>query len=216
MKASNEEFPQIFNFAASDVITDAEVESYLKKYIPVQHLQGCLGIHYYNDCVIDVKTGARTYGWWDPVPESARCSMIKIFSHKNLVENHGAFCFDSVVQQGAVKKRIIKTVVHEVAHQEYHNLTIDDHGLIEEWEQLHYLSGADEFVSAYAKTSPSEDFAESYKDFVTDLGETLVKVNESKYHYFGRIFNPSVQVPLMSELKPFDSKDYSKGVINLS
>ena len=39
MKASNEEFPQIFNFAASDVITDVEVESYLKKYIPVQHLQ---------------------------------------------------------------------------------------------------------------------------------------------------------------------------------
>lgn len=211
MTAPIEEFPQVSNFAASDVITDDEVTEYLKSAIPFEHLRGCLGIQYFDDVLFDAKTGSKTRGLWEGIPYLGNCCLIKIFSHKDLA--------DFVL---GVKEQIKKTLVHEVGHQAYNNLLWPDTKLIQEWERLYDCSiedgkvGTCTFISDYAKQDSCEDFAESYKNLVMDDGDLLCRVNEPKYHFMTKIFSSTSQTFSGGRPNPSDVAGWPKEVINLS
>jgi hypothetical protein len=75
---------------------------------------------------------------------------------------------------------IFDTLTHEIGHNVHYNMRVDNLKLANVWEALYHQDAG--FVSAYARTSEFEDFAESYMAYVRKP-ETLRSFSPVKYEF---------------------------------
>jgi len=164
--------PQISvkGFEQSGVISNDDVKSYLKETLPPEHISGerITEINYPNQYNGDDKSV--TLGVCST--DNNGVSDIKIFNQtpdgsNNLDDMKG-------------------TITHEVGHNVYWNMTQQQR---DNWESLSASSKPDEFVSPYARTKSTEDFAETYREYVLNSGN-LQEVSSVKYDFMQNfVFN---------------------------
>jgi hypothetical protein len=155
----------IGDFEQSGVITNAEVEKFLRAAIPLSHLDHCLKIRYVPK--------ARTM---QENPVAGR--FIPIIRWISVYPVTG-------VQ--LTPADILTTLIHEVGHNVYANMQGDNLPLADQWVRLH-LEGPG-FVSDYARTNELEDFAESYQNYVLAPG-WLQQASPAKYEFMrAHVFN---------------------------
>ncbi|MBN1992131.1 MAG: hypothetical protein JW953_05465 [Anaerolineae bacterium] len=148
----------IANFEASGLITNKEVQAYLRQTIPVEHLDHCLKIRYV-DRLTDVQA----------TPASGR--FMPLIRWISVYPVAGGY---------AGPAEILDTLVHEIGHNVHYNMRVDDLELANQWDELHQQNAG--FVTAYASTDEFEDFAESYWAYVRQP-QMLLLYNPSKYEF---------------------------------
>ena len=153
--------------AGNDLVTD-----YLKDNIPIDHLKGCPEIRYApnSDFFIYMPTAR---GVFDSVT--------------NKIEIAGIAPFESM-------EDMLETITHEIGHNKFEQLEQFNPQAAYRWESMYTESIAQRntgfgFVSEYAKTNPSEDFAESYRYYINDP-ELLKIMCPGKYEFMKNlVFN---------------------------
>lgn len=148
----------IYDFDTSGIVTDEQVETFIRDTLPLNHLDHCLRIRYVNQ-VTDVRS----------TPAAGR--FMPVVRHISVYPVAGG---------GLTSQDIFDTITHEVGHNVHYNMRIDNLALANEWENL-YHQGAG-FVSAYARTNEFEDFAESYRAYVVEP-ENLLLYSPVKYEF---------------------------------
>ena len=147
----------ISNFEASGLITNEEVEEYLRQTIPLTHLDRCQRIKYIPKLVDAHATPAS--GRFIPLVR-----YISVYA----------------VQGPQDSENILDTLIHEVGHNVHHNMRIDNLELANHWKELHKQDLG--FVSDYARTDEFEDFAESYRAYVREP-QRLLLYSPAKYEF---------------------------------
>lgn len=159
----------IGNFEASGVITNEQIQEYLRLTLPLNHLDNCLGIRYIDKLVSVHATPAA--GKFIPL-----FRQISVYQHGGLAQSAEA---------------ILDTLTHEVGHNVHFNIRIDDWDLAVRWRELHeqslglFAERGLGFVSDYARVDRFEDFAESYRAYVRDP-ERLRALSPDKYEFMRR------------------------------
>lgn len=150
---------KITDFEASGLITNEEVETFLRDTIPLSHLDRCLKIKYI------VKTGDAL-----TTPVSGR--FIPVFRHISVY----------LIARGyRSPQEILDTLLHEVGHNVHYNLRIDNLEMAGEWTMLYQQPEAG-YVSEYARTNEYEDFAESYLAYIR-APDLLLMYSPIKYDF---------------------------------
>jgi hypothetical protein len=147
----------ISDFEASGLITNEQVENYLRQTIPLTHLDRCQRIKYIPK-IVDAHS----------TPASGRFIPLVRYISVYAVEG----------PQGPAD--ILDTLTHEVGHNVHHNMRIDNLELANHWEELHKQDLG--FVSDYARTDEFEDFAESYRAYVREP-QILLLYSPVKYEF---------------------------------
>jgi hypothetical protein len=147
----------ISDFEASGVITNEEVEAYLRQTIPLTHLDRCQRIKYIPKLVGMHATPAA--GRFIPLVR-----YISVYA----------------VQGPQGPENILATLIHEVGHNVHHNMRIDNLELANHWEELYKQDLG--FVTDYARTDEFEDFAESYRAYVREP-QNLLLYSPVKYEF---------------------------------
>ena len=156
----------ITNFGASGVITDEEVQQYLRETIPLTHLDGCRGIEYFHQA-----------GSIHGTPIAG--SIVPIYREIQV------FAVDPQYQ---TSDQILDTVVHEIGHNVHKNIRANNFDLDSQWAVLYaeslesFARDSSGFVSGYAMSDKFEDFAETYRTYVRDP-QLLQVLNIAKYEY---------------------------------
>lgn len=148
----------ITDFEASGLITNEQVQEYLRQAVPEAHLDNCRIIRY-----IPQHVSVRS------VPAAGK--FIPLFRHISVYaappEYHN-------------REELLNTLVHEIGHNAYFNMRMENEELAERWIELYRQDGG--FVSDYARTHELEDFAESYMFYVRDPA-VLRQASPAKYEY---------------------------------
>jgi hypothetical protein len=147
----------ISDFEASGLITNEEIENYLRQTIPLTHLDRCQRIKYIPK-LVDVRA----------TPASGR--FIPLVRYISVYAVQGS--------QGPAD--ILDTLIHEVGHNVHYNMRIDNLELANHWEELHKQDLG--FVTDYARTDEFEDFAESYRTYVREP-QILLLYSPVKYEF---------------------------------
>jgi hypothetical protein len=132
----------ISNFEASGIMTNEQVETYLRETIPLSHLDRCVRIRYVPETATVHSTPAS--GQFMPV-----------FRHISVYSVEGATL---------TPDELLDTLVHEIGHNVHFNMRSDNLELANHWADLHEQGLG--FVSEYAQTNEYEDFAETYMVYV--------------------------------------------------
>jgi hypothetical protein len=140
----------ISDFEASGVVTNEEVETFIRNTLPLNHLDRCLRIRYV-DFVTDVRS----------TPAAGR--FMPVVRHISVYPVAGGV---------RTPQDIFGTLTHEIGHNVHYNMRIDNLALANEWEDLFHQDVG--FVSDYARTNEFEDFAESYRAYVLRPGDLLL------------------------------------------
>lgn len=159
---------KIQGFGASGVTSDEAVEQYIRRTLPLHHLDHCRGIKY-----IAVDAAAHS----TPIAGN----IIPVYREINIY-SHGAFESEDF---------LLDTLVHEIGHNVHYNIRRDNFDLDVQWAELFRQSEKDRelFISDYAQTNKFEDFAETYMFYVR-YPDFLMLVNLNKYEYMrSKIFN---------------------------
>lgn len=163
----------INNFEASGVITNEQVQDYLRRTLPLDHLENCREIRYIPQQA--AAHGTAISGTFIPVYR-------EIYVYANTASLRGV-------------DDLLDTLVHEVGHNVHYNIRRDHFNLDVEWSTLYqdslktYRETGLGFVSTYAQTNKYEDFAESYMAYVR-APEILKYYNLDKYEYMKQnVFN---------------------------
>ncbi|RMF00815.1 MAG: hypothetical protein D6768_11945 [Chloroflexi bacterium] len=164
---------EIRNFGDSGVLTDAEVARYLQQTLPAAHLNNCRGIEY-------VHTLAKSHG------DSIAGNIIPVYRI--------IFVYAINLQQQNADD-LLDTLVHEIGHNVHMNIRQENPEFYETWTNLFtdsqklFESGGTGFVSDYARSNKSEDFAESYRAYVRNPA-ALLRANPEKYEFMRQnVFN---------------------------
>lgn len=161
--------------AGFDGMTDAGndlVTGFLRDNIPIEHLKGCPEIKYAPDSDI-----------FSVLPEAGGV----FYSDTNKIEIAEITPYETVTD-------MLGTITHEVGHNEFEQLEQLNSQAAYRWESMYAESMAQSnsgfgFVSEYAKTNPSEDFAESYRYYIIDP-ELLKFMSPGKYEFMKNlVFN---------------------------
>lgn len=157
---------EIRNFEASGVLTDAQVEQYLRQTLPATHLNNCRGIEY-------VHTLAKSHG------DSIAGNIIPVYRI--------IFVYALNLQEQDADA-LLETLVHEIGHNVHMNIRQENFELDVTWAKLFadsqttFESGGLGFVSDYARSNKFEDFAESYRAYVRNPA-ALLRANPEKYEF---------------------------------
>lgn len=169
----------ITDFEASGLITNQEVQSYLRETIPLSHLDNCRIIRYIPQLVEVYSTPAAG-------------KFIPLFRHISV------YAVPSAIYS---QEELLETLIHEVGHNAYFNIRLENKELAEQWDELHrqsevtFASEGLGFVSEYARTDELEDFAESYAAYVRNP-PSLNLASPPKYEFMrqtvfaGREYTP--------------------------
>jgi len=151
-------------FEQSGVMSNDDVHSYLNNNLPPEHISGerITEINYPNQYHGD--NDSATLGVCS-TDTTTGISRIEIFNQTS----DGSKNLDDMQW----------TITHEVGHNVYWNLSPEQCG---NWSSLSASSRPDEFVSTYARTSGTEDFAESYAAYVRDP-ELLQDASQGKFNF---------------------------------
>jgi hypothetical protein len=156
----------IINFETSGLVTNEEVQTYLRQTLPASHLDNCRVIEYQ----------ARLVGYHaTPVAGSFTPMFRQIYVYETGEEFH-------------TTENLLDTLIHEVGHNVHYNLQRKDWNLKLRWMDLYQQSKESfardglGFVSDYARFSEFEDFAETYRVYVRDP-ELLKFANPQKYEF---------------------------------
>lgn len=161
--------------AGFDEMTDAGtylVTGFLRDNIPVEHLRGCPEIKYApdSDFFRDFPGAGGVF-----YPDTNKIEIACIKPYQTVTD-------------------MLDTITHEVGHNEYEQLQELNSQAAYRWDMMYTESMAQShsgfgFVSEYAKTNPSEDFAESYRYYINDP-ELLKFMNPGKYEFMKNlVFN---------------------------
>lgn len=156
----------VTNFGASGVITDAEVEQYLRQTIPPEHLDYCRRIEY--------------------VPQLAKSHGSDISG--NIIPVYRKIYVYALEPEYLTADYLLDTLVHEIGHNVHMNIRRDNFDLDVQWTELFrqseemYAQNNTGFVSTYARTNKFEDFAETYRAYVRDP-QLLLANNPAKYEF---------------------------------
>ncbi len=169
--------PPVEGFEKSGVMSNREVKQYLENHFPEQHVNNItMESVRYNDRHITEKSMTELGHWEkkEPVKDIG-------FYNKEIVINRQA-------RDGNVDAETMKdTIAHEVGHQTQREFLGQNE--LKEWEKISGKRPESECVSDYARTSPAEDFAESYRAYCRDP-ETLRKASPEKYAFMReKVFN---------------------------
>lgn len=163
----------INNFEASGVITNEQVQDYLRRTIPLSHLENCREIRYIPQQA--AAHGTAISGTFIPVYR-------EIYVYANTASLRGV-------------DDLLDTLVHEVGHNVHYNIRRENFALDVEWSVLYqnslktYRETGLGFVSTYAQTNKYEDFAETYMAYVR-APEILKYYNLNKYEFMKQnVFN---------------------------
>ena len=148
----------IYDFDTSGVVTDEDVETFIRNTLPLDHLDRCLRIRYVNH-ITDVRS----------TPAAGR--FMPVVRHISVYPVTGGVL---------TPQDIFDTLTHEIGHNVHYNMRIDNLALATEWENLSHQDVG--FVSDYARTNEFEDFAESYRAYVLEP-ETLLLISPVKYEF---------------------------------
>lgn len=151
-------------FEKSGVMSDGDVQQYLKDTLPPEHIQGdrITEIRYPNQYNSD--GDSVTYGVCTTDRETA-VSQIEIYNQNPDGSND--------------RELMERTITHEVGHNVYYNMPEEQQA---EWDSLSSSSRYNEYVSNYAMTNGREDFAESYSYYVHDPERLLARA-PAKYDF---------------------------------
>jgi hypothetical protein len=149
---------KIYDFEASGVVTNEEVETFIRDTLPLSHLDRCFRIRFVSQAM-EVRS----------TPAAGR--FVPVIRHISVYPVAGGVL---------TPQDIFDTITHEVGHNVHYNMRIDNLELATEWENLYHQDAG--FVSAYARTNEFEDFAESYRAYVRDP-ETLLLLSPVKYEF---------------------------------
>ncbi len=157
------DLPSISGFEQSGVMTNEEVQTYLEKNFPPDHVTSSTieSIEYVDE--------------YQPVDGGYIAGR-----HYYTTETTGHIEIYPQTSEGCVDQRQLEeTVAHEIGHNVHANLPPEVQAT---WEQISTASGLDEFVSDYARTDVYEDFAETYAVYQHDP-ELLREVSPTKYNF---------------------------------
>ncbi|MBI5649631.1 MAG: putative zinc-binding metallopeptidase [Chloroflexi bacterium] len=158
----------ISNFTESGLTDSNTVAAYITANIPAEHLEGLDSIEYVNDPAA-YQDGLQ--GMWESDPWTGETG-IDVFPHDS-------------------QNELFDTVAHEIGHNAEAVMLQQNPDMIDQWNDLYGASAAtynasggeqNEFVSPYARTSPEEDFAESYATFINDPA-LLQAASPDKYDF---------------------------------
>lgn len=167
-EASEVRLPEVRGFESSGLMTNQEVEDYLHKNFPPEHVdpESLRSIEYVDMYLLDEE--GNTLG----------CTDYNVFTDTSKIEiyrQEPRGCFD--------RSEMEHTIAHEVGHCVYHNMGWHELSPRQQaWAELSAGSAPDEYVSEYAKTSLQEDFAESYAAYIHDP-ELLQEISPNKYKF---------------------------------
>jgi hypothetical protein len=156
----------ITNFEASELLTNEQVQIYLRETIPPAHLDHCQVIEYQARTVSAHAT---------PVSGSFTPMFRQIYVYASSQE------FQSV-------QRLLDTLTHEIGHNVHYNMRRDNWDTAARWTELYrqsqntFAGNGLGFVSDYARFNDFEDFAETYRAYIRDP-EFLRGVNPEKYEF---------------------------------
>jgi hypothetical protein len=140
----------VTDFEASGLITNEQVQVYLRETLPLSHLDNCRIIRYIPQLVEVYSTPAAG-------------KFIPLFRHISVY---------AVPSELYSQAELLETLIHEVGHNAYFNIRLENKELAKQWDELHrqsHVTFAGEglgFVSEYARTDELEDFAESYAAYI--------------------------------------------------
>jgi hypothetical protein len=156
----------IINFETSGLVTNADIEQYLRQTIPASHLDYCRVIEYQPRLV-----GAHA----TPVAGSFTPMFRQIYVY-------------AIPQEFHTTENLLDTLVHEVGHNVHYNMRRQDWNLGTRWTELYKRSKESfahnglGYVSEYARFNDFEDFAETYWAYVRQP-ELLKFANLEKYEF---------------------------------
>ncbi len=156
----------ITNFGDSGVITDEQVQQYLRDTIPLSHLDHCRGIEY---------VARRGAVHTTPIAGNIIPVYREIY----------VYAIDPEVQG---VENLLDTLIHEIGHNVNYNIRRDNFDLDVQWAELHkqskktFTDAGLGFVSDYARTDKFEDFAESYLAYI-HYPDILEFANVDKYEF---------------------------------
>jgi hypothetical protein len=156
----------IINFEASGLLTDEQVELYLRQMIPAVHLDHCRIIEYQHRTVSAHAT---------PVAGS----FTPMFRQIYVYQSSSGF---------QTPGDVLDTLTHEIGHNVHYNLRRDNWDMARLWTELYeeskgmYAREGRGFVSAYAQFNDFEDFAETYRAYIREP-ELLQYYNPNKYEF---------------------------------
>lgn len=151
-------------FENSGVMSNQEVQQYLKDTLPPEHLSGAkiTEINYPNQYNGDER--GVTLGVCK-TDQQTNVSQIDIYAQ---------------TPQGSFDRNEMEhTLTHEVGHNVYYNMTPEKQ---QQWNALSSGSQPGEYVTEYAQSSVREDFAESYSHYARDP-EALKDASMAKYNF---------------------------------
>ncbi len=160
---------EVTSFESCELISNQELCNYIETNIPVEHLEGCTGITYNPnaECFQDHPDALGCY--------SEVTREISINEHMTLEGTNG----------------LLETVTHEIGHNVHTSLREASPDLALVWNELYetsYATGC-EFISEYATTTPFEDFAECYANYIRNP-EVLALVCPTKFAFMDKfVFN---------------------------
>jgi hypothetical protein len=157
------ELPPVSGFEKSGVVTDDQVQTYLKENLPPDHIS--------PSKVESIKFIDK----YQPVPDGNIAGR-----HYYTTETTGRIEIYRQTPDGCTdRSKLEGTISHEAGHNVHANLAVEAQA---EWKQSSMSSAPDTFVSDYAHTDIYEDFAESYLAYQRDP-ELLREVSNAKYEF---------------------------------
>jgi hypothetical protein len=162
---------EIKGFEKSGLMSNADVQKYLKDTLPAEHIRG--------DHITEIKYP----NIYRPIDDGKILGMCKTDRTTNVskieIYNQTPTGSDDFGQ-------LKQTITHEVGHNVYWNLPSEQHAA---WDKISTSSHPGEYVSNYARTNPKEDFSESYASYVLDP-ELLKDTSPAKYNFLcGNVFS---------------------------
>ena len=160
-------FPEISGFNEYSELSNQDIETLIKTLLPAGHLDGCESITCNPSNPFWAQHGALGYyyeGSEGHPPEIC-------IAGKEMIEGIG--CSE------------IEVLCHEIGHNAYINMDVED---MQKWAEIHtnsqilYDQTGFGFVSSYAHTNLSEDFAETYSAYITNP-DFLQFVSPEKYEF---------------------------------
>jgi hypothetical protein len=148
----------IGDFEASGIITNEQVEDYLRQTIPLSHLDRCMRIRYVPEITEVHATPAS--GQFTPVYR-----YIAVYP---------------VAGVSLTADDILDTLIHEIGHNVHFNMRIENLELANHWGELYKQDLG--FVTNYARTNEYEDFAETYWIYVRQP-QILLLYSPIKYEF---------------------------------
>jgi hypothetical protein len=156
----------VTNFETSGVLTDEQVRQYLRQTIPLNHLDNCRGITY-------VHTLAKIHG------TEISGSTVPVYRKINVFQVAAPF---------QTTQYLLDTLTHEIGHNVQMNIRRTEPQWDKEWNTMYkqslqtFAATGQGFVSDYARTNASEDFAETYMTYVR-YPQILMAANPAKYEF---------------------------------